>query len=143
MPILVPNLGGNGSYEKVVIPPGVYNATLATLEVKQMPSVDDKSVLVPTLIWHFEIVGKTKTVTIEHWSGATASLGNEKSWSRRFYMALTGAPPPAVDGQTDLEELIGLGCKIRVDDHTTQKGEKVSKIKDAWSLKQDQDDQVF
>ena len=134
MPILVPNLGGNGTYEKVVIPPGVYTATLGHLEIKDMPSIDDPALLTPTLIWHFEIKGNTKTVVIEHWSGATASLSNEKSWSRRFYCALTGGVPPTSQGETDLEELVGLACKVSVNDHITKKGDKVSKIKDAYPL---------
>lgn len=143
MPILVPNQSGGGEYEKVLIPPNVYKAELVKLEIKDMPSVDDPAVKVPTLIWSFAIKGNTKTVTLEHWSGATASLGNEKSWSRRFYMALTGGVPPTVEGQTDLEELLNLSCYVRVADHTTKKGESVSKIKDAWPLNQGTAETLF
>ena len=143
MPILVNNVGAGGDFEKVLIPPSVYKATLADLKVEDKPSIDNPAVKVPTLVWYFEIAGKTKTVTIEHWSGATASLGNDKSWSRRFYMALTGSKPPDVEGKTDLEELIGLMCNVRVADHTTGKGDTVSKIKDAFAIQADGDGPVF
>ncbi len=134
MPILVNNTGAGGAFEKVKIPPNNYKATLDNLKIEQKPDINNPGQMADTLVWYFLIAGKTKDVTIEHWSGPTASLGNEKSWSRRFYMALTGAPPPAHDGQTDLEELIGLQCMIRVADHTTGKGDVVSKIKDAYAI---------
>lgn len=134
MPILVNNTGAGGAFEKVKIPPSNYKATLDNLKIEQKPDINNPGQMADTLVWYFLIAGKAKDVTIEHWSGPTASLGNEKSWSRRFYMALTGAPPPAHDGQTDLEELIGLQCMIRVADHTTGKGDVVSKIKDAYAI---------
>lgn len=134
MPILVNNTGAGGQYEKVKIPPNNYKAALSNLAIEDKPDINNPGQMAPTLVWYFTIAGKTKDVTIEHWSGPHASLGNEKSWSRRFYMALTGEAPPAVDGQTDLEDLIGLNCMIRVADHTTGKGEVVSKIKDAYAI---------
>jgi hypothetical protein len=133
MPILVNNTGAGGAFEKVKIPPNNYKATLSDLKIEQKPDINNPGQMADTLVWYFLIAGKTKDVTIEHWSGPTASLGNEKSWSRRFYMALTGQAPPAVDGQTYLEDLIGLQCMIRVADHTTGKGDVVSKIKDAYA----------
>ncbi len=78
MPILVPNTGSSGAFEKVKIPPNNYKATLTKLAIEEKPDINNPGGLADTLVWYFTIAGKTKDVTIEHWSGPTASLGNEK-----------------------------------------------------------------
>lgn len=138
MPILVSN-AASADFEKVRIPPRVYQATLASLKVIEVDDYNNPGQKAERIVWAFEIQGREKTVTVEALTSAKASLGNEKSGNRKFYKALTGQDPQVGNGQTDLEELLGLTCNIRVDDHTTKKGEVVSRVVDAFPLDKAED----
>lgn len=132
MAINVSNKAGS-QFEKVKIPARVYKAELESMRVVQMDDFDNPGQKIDKIAWGFAILGgKTKPV-IEMLTNLKASLGNEKSANRKYYMALTGSEPPA-DGESDLEELIGLGCNVRVQDHTNKKGEVYSIIADLWAL---------
>lgn len=134
MPIVVSNQESS-KFEKITIPARVYKACLDGLRLVEMDDYNNPGQKVTKISWSFAILGGKTRPVIEMLTNAKASLGNEKSGNRKFYVALTGQAPPTT-GETDLEDLIGLECNVRVGDHTNTKGATYSIIVDCWALDQ-------
>ena len=139
MPIIV-STQESSKFEKVTIPARAYKACLDGMRLVEMDDYNNPGQKVTKIAWSFAILGgKTSRPVIEMLTNAKASLGNEKSGNRKYYMALTGQAPP-VGGDVDHEELIGLECNVRVGDHTNQKGATYSIIVDCWPLERAEGD---
>ena len=132
MPIIVSNQEST-KFEKVTIPARVYKAQLDGMRLVEMDDYNNPGQKVTKIAWSFAILGGKSRPVIEMLTNAKASLGNEKSGNRKYFIALTGQAPPS-SGDTDLEDLIGLECNVRVGDHTNQKGSTYSIIVDCWPL---------
>lgn len=120
-------------FAKIKLPERVYVAALASLRTVEMDDSFNPGQKTTKVVWAFDIAGKQNTYTIEALTNLNSSLGNEKSKNRMFWKALTGGDPPT-SGTSDLEELVGLKCQIRLKDHQNQKGETYSIIADAFAL---------
>ena len=132
MPIFVSN-EQSSSVEKVHIKANVYKAQLEALKVIDVNDKQNPGQKIKKLVWSFGILGGRTMPIIDAMTNLDASLGNEKSYNRKHYMALTGSEPP-VDGDSDLEELIGLKCNVRVADFTNSQKKTFSVIADLWAL---------
>ncbi len=134
MPIVVSN-EEQTKFEKVLVPARTYKAQLEAMRLVEMDDYDRPGEKVSKISWSFALLGGKTRPVIEMLTKAKASLGNEKSGNRKLYIALTGQAPPA-HGETDLEELLGLECNVRVGDYTNKKGQVFSIIADCWPLEQ-------
>jgi hypothetical protein len=97
MPIVVSNQESS-KFEKVTIPARVYKACLDSLRVLEMDDYNNPGQKVTKISWSFAILGGKTRPVIEMLTNAKASLGNEKSGNRKFYIALTGSAPPTRTG---------------------------------------------
>jgi len=113
------------------IPEGVYKARLTNVETTNGQYGEQ-------LVWDFKIIaGKKKGSTLKMWSPIEATPKNKTGKT----IKAIGNKKKIGDGSFDLGKLIKRKCKLLVEDHKTQAGDKTSKIGSVLPF--DLDDDVF